>query len=296
MAVCVTGGGGMKPNALTVNVRGIPERLKGEPRWVTWSYLWDQREGKKGRWTKRPHGKTNGASTWTTFTNAVAAYHTGGTDGIGFCLGNGWAGIDIDHCRVEGDDLDGARAFLRRLECYVEVSPSDTGYKAIGRSSRIGGQIDFGVEPLSFTTWTNARFFAITGAGQGDPDFDISNLINELFPQRAASINRGPIPSFIRPGDTRGTENIERFTDDQVVANVLATPQAEKFIRLVRGDTSEYGNDHSRADQALVSILAYWCQGDLEQVDRLFRQSGLMREKWNAESYRRATLAKAVRI
>jgi putative DNA primase/helicase len=61
----------------------------------------------------------------------------------------------------------------------------------------------------------------------------------------------------------------------------------------VRGDLSDYGDDHSRADQALVNILLYWCEGDLAQVDRLFRQTGLMRDKWNVESYRRATLGKA---
>ena len=76
---------------------------------------------------------------------------------------------------------------------------------------------------------------------------------------------------------------------------LLASPQADKFVRLVRGDMSEYGNDHSRADLALLANLHYWCQGNLEQVDRLFRQSGLMRDKWNSLSYRRSTLLKVVR-
>lgn len=32
---------------------------------------------------------------------------------------------------------------------------------------------------------------------------------------------------------------------------------------------------------ALVSMLAFWTGGDKEQMDRLFRQSGLMRAKWD---------------
>jgi putative DNA primase/helicase len=32
---------------------------------------------------------------------------------------------------------------------------------------------------------------------------------------------------------------------------------------------------------ALCNILAYWCSGP-EQIDRIFRSSGLMRDKWDS--------------
>ena len=292
-----------RPTALRVNVDGIPDALKRERRWVIWRYEWQQHDGKKGRWTKilctsaGRHAKSNDPSTWTTFDDALSAYHTGGFDGVGFCLGDGWAGIDLDNCRQNGVYV--APGPVARLTCYVEVSPSDTGAKAIGRAVRIGGEVNCvsGV----FTTWSGPRFFTITGHGAGDPTVDISSLIDEWFPTRSQFVSPSALrPSFVVEGDIRGTEQIgasdvyAKLTDDQVVERIVATPQAEKFIKLVRGDVSDYGDDHSRADQALCSMLAYWCQGDIDQIDRLFRQSGLMRDKWNASSYRRATLAKAV--
>lgn len=160
----------------------------------------------------------------------------------------------------------------------------------------MGGEINFGVSPAAFIPWSSARFFTVTGhtRGTGRATESISDLIREWFRPATLSLS-GDRPSLIRDGDTRGTEQIERLTDDEVVERVLATPQADKFIALVRRDLTEYGGDHSRADPALCSILAYWCQGDLEQVDRLFRQSAMMRPRWNTASYRRATLAKAVR-
>lgn len=85
-----------RPTALPVNVAGIPEALKAERRWVCWRYEWQQHDGKKGRWTKilcTPVGryaKSNDASTWTTFEDALVASTR--FDGVGFCLGNGWAG------------------------------------------------------------------------------------------------------------------------------------------------------------------------------------------------------------
>lgn len=274
-----------KPSALPVLADRIPAILRAQHRWVTWRYMWQQHDGKQGRWTKPPAGKTNDPSTWLSFDRALQAHHDSGTDGIGFCLGDGWAGIDLDNL-TSGPIVD-------RLPCYVERSPSGTGTKAIGRSNRIGGEINFKVTPPAHTPWTNARFFAVTGHGNGDPTIDITALLNEWFVERAPNTRHG-LPGFLRIGDTRGTERIERLTDEQVVDRILQTPQADKFTRLAQGDLSDYGGDHSRADQALCSILAYWCQGDVEQVDRLFRQSGLMRDKWHTASYRRATLAKAV--
>ena len=69
--------------------------------------------------------------------------------------------------------------------------------------------------------------------------------------------------------------------------------RGEKFSSLWEGDIP-VGVTHSEADQALCTILAFWCGGDTDQMDRLFRESGLMREKWDREDYRTATLNKAV--
>ena len=85
-----------RPTALPVNVAGTPDVLKAQRRWVCWRYEWQQHDGKKGRWakilctTEGRHAKSNDASTWTTFDDAVAA--SGRFDGVGFCLGDGWAG------------------------------------------------------------------------------------------------------------------------------------------------------------------------------------------------------------
>ena len=56
---------------------------------------------------------------------------------------------------------------------------------------------------------------------------------------------------------------------------------APKFIKLFDdGDTSDYNGDASNADGALCAILAYRTR-DKAQIDRLFRQSALIRPKWD---------------
>lgn len=63
-----------------------------------------------------------------------------------------------------------------------------------------------------------------------------------------------------------------------------------EFDRLWAGDTSGHGNDHSKADLALCALLAFWTQKDESRMDRLFRQSGLMRPKWDRDEYRERTI------
>jgi len=62
---------------------------------------------------------------------------------------------------------------------------------------------------------------------------------------------------------------------------------AANFRRYYEGDYSLFEGkgarhrSHSEADFTLVLMLLYWTNNDTAQVDRLFRQSGLMREKWD---------------
>lgn len=281
-----------RPIPLPIRVEGIPDALRVERRWVVWRY-----EQRNNRWAKilcttsGYHAKSNDSATWTTFDLALASYHAGGFDGIGFCLGDGWCGIDLDHCRAMAFPLHN-----RLPDCYLEVSPSGNGFKAIGRAARIGGEINFAVTPPAHTAWHGARFFTITGhEAKGDPTLDLTTLLEDLFPAQRASIVPSPsaVPDYITVGDTRGTENIELRSDDEVLTLAATAINRDKFLKLFRGDLADYGDDRSRADQALVNILVYWCSGDLDQADRLFRQSALMRDKWETRSYRLATLQKA---
>jgi primase-polymerase (primpol)-like protein len=83
-----------------------------------------------------------------------------------------------------------------------------------------------------------------------------------------------------------------------VIEAACTAANAEKFNRLMEGDLSYHDGDDSRADEALCTMLAYWCWHTLrkkskEIVDRLFRLSKLYREKWERADYREDTLNKA---
>jgi putative DNA primase/helicase len=90
----------------------------------------------------------------------------------------------------------------------------------------------------------------------------------------------------------------QRLSDAELVNRAMSAANGEKFSRLWAGDTSWYATasneGRSEADLALCSLLAFWCGPDEERIDRLFRESGLYREKWERTDYRTLTLSVAL--
>ena len=83
------------------------------------------------------------------------------------------------------------------------------------------------------------------------------------------------------------------LTDEEVIELARSAKNAAKFELLWSGDTSGY-TSHSEADQSFVSRLAFYTQ-DEEQLDRLYRKSGLCRQKWlDRPDYRRRTITRAL--
>jgi primase-polymerase (primpol)-like protein len=83
------------------------------------------------------------------------------------------------------------------------------------------------------------------------------------------------------------------LTDEEVEQLARGARNSAKFEALKSGDISGYVS-HSEVDQAYVSLLAFYTQ-DEEQLDRLYRRSGLCRQKWlDRPDYRHRTLTHAL--
>ena len=130
-----------KPAVLPPDLDTVPGELRELPRWVLWCLVWKPKRAGGGKWDKPPFrsdgraAKSNDPRTWTTFDTVAVAYRAGGFDGVGFCLGDGFAGIDLDDVRDPntGALTPAARELVERFGTHAEVSPSGTGVKLIGR-------------------------------------------------------------------------------------------------------------------------------------------------------------------
>lgn len=98
------------------------------------------------------------------------------------------------------------------------------------------------------------------------------------------------------PGPPRAEGGVS-LDDDALIRRMHDSANGAKIAGLWAGDS---GADHSAADLALCFYLAFWCNNDPVRMDRLFRQSGLMRPKWDeshsatGETYGSMTIAKAM--
>lgn len=107
------------------------------------------------------------------------------------------------------------------------------------------------------------------------------------FPAPAAVVTDvTALPQGPRPEWTLGDK-----TDDEILAMALrsrggmAAMFGDKatFEQLWSGDQAvieKFFPGPSEADMALAASLAFWWGGDAKAIDRMFRRSGLMRDKW----------------
>ncbi|MGX7076860.1 phage NrS-1 polymerase family protein [Globicatella sanguinis] len=79
-------------------------------------------------------------------------------------------------------------------------------------------------------------------------------------------------PFTIRQNDL--DEAVSYLSDESVIEKASKSVNRDKFKKLWSGGIPNY-ESRSEADLALASILAFWCGRDIEQMDRLFRKSGL---------------------
>lgn len=109
--------------------------------------------------TGEPASSTN-PNTWTSYTEAAQSKIG---DGLGFVLGDGYAGIDLDHCLNNGQPTDTAHAFLADYpDHYIEISPSGDGLHILGTGDPGPGMKRI-IDGLNVERYTTGRYFTVTG-------------------------------------------------------------------------------------------------------------------------------------
>lgn len=279
----------------------VPAALRERPQWVCWKYV--TRGGKRTKCPVSPRGgraDSTDPATWATFDEAVATWSAGGFAGIGyvFAADDPYCGIDLDGCIDDaGVVVPAASEIIDALGSYTEVSPSGRGVKVF-----IAGRKPDGVGCKSKAiagfkeceVYDRDRFFTVTGqhvagtpGGVGERQAALDALCARLWPKKQKPHLNRTLAAAGFGGD-----------DEALIKRARAAKNGDRFAKLWAGDTSMHGDDASGADQALCNSLAFWTAKDPERMDRLFRRSGLFREKWDerrgARTYGQMTIEKAV--
>jgi putative DNA primase/helicase len=284
--------------------------LQRKNQWVCWCL-----ETVKDKLTKVPYNPHNGYKasttdplTWSSYEEASAALQSQRTfddrafTGIGFVFNEDYTGIDFDHCvNADGSIEKWAKDRLDYLATYAELSPSGTGIHAFasgitpdskGKRVVLKGKSD---PKAAIEIYCKGRFFTITGKHlAGMPE-----VIEERQKQIATVYLEIAPPKVKKSTITLPPAALHDLTDDALLNKAMQARNGATFTDLWRGNTSGYGNDASAADLALCNLLAFWTGKNAARMDRLFRQSGLYREKWESnarsgETYGEGTIKKAI--
>ena len=279
----------------------IPNELKAIAQWSLWKA------------ETRPNGKINKPpcdsrgyylKDWCNpenllkFDDAVslASSNPGIISGIGFVFtaNLGLVGIDFDSVIENGEILSEYGEWIGTLRSYTEISYSGTGVHIIvkgalpGKSNRIE----------NVEMYTEKRFFVFTGN-----TFRFSEIVEN---QSAIELLYRMKIQKIQKEQREEIKTQKKKNSLSLCSNVLGNPGnweeirelierskiAGKFFQLWNGNISGYSSQ-SEADLALCSMLAFYTQ-DAAQIESIFSMSGLNRDKWSVENYRKRTITQAI--
>ena len=271
----------------------VPDEMKARKNWVavkTW------KSAEKDKLSKRPidcntgnYAESDNPETWTTFDKALEYVREHGGTTVAYALDgkDKVSCVDIDRCFDENGELsETAKEALKQSGAtYAERSVSGNGLHIFGKTDGMdlrtfskGGDLEF---------YQKEQFIAMTGDGAKTKDlvnFDTCGMKPYLESKCEKRIEW--------KGVCKGENGLSSMSDKDVVEKASNAKNGDKFKRLYSGEDLQ--NNHSNSDMSLMNLLAYWCNGDKEQMLRIFATSGLFRPNKSPDYYE-GTAIKALR-
>lgn len=276
----------------------IPQDLRSLNNWILWKL--EEVPGKK-KLNKTPYSaggykaNTTDPKTWSHFQEIGNIYKANGKgySGIGFVFSKeaGIVGIDFDGCIDEyGKIKEDIQRWVDKFPgCYIEKSQSGEGLHIICKG-HIPGERRKNPK-LNIEIYEEGRYFAITGNVIDDSHtgiIDCQEAINDFYKAIFPPEEKKQPQFSYTPGNG---------STDDIISLCSKAKNGHKFMSLFRGDWKSYYQSQSEGDMALCNMIAFYTQ-DMGQIDSIFRQSGLMRNKWDEkhgeDTYGNMTIRKAL--
>lgn len=257
-----------------------------------------------------PHDPVNQLTADQVF---VAADFFGARPGFVFTDNDPLFFIDIDNAlQPDGQWSPIAKELCERFRgAAIEISQSGKGLHIFGYSTSTRAHSNKNAE-LHIEMYRRKRFVALTGRGLvGEVWTDLTiaqdGCAEQYFPPRPDVVGEAwtsePVAEWMGPSDD---EELLRRMLSARGSDAAFLKQRAKLVDLWEANEDTLGEfyphadqpfDHSSADAALCSHLAFWTGKDCERMERLFSRSALTRDKWESRpDYRRVTIGYAVSL
>jgi putative DNA primase/helicase len=283
-------------------IHNVPEKLKAKKQWVCWKAV-----PKENRVTKVPVNPSNKIAMnineshkWLSFDEAVKACVKHNLTGIGFVFTSSdpFVGIDIDHCvDSEGNLSEFASGIVKQLNSYTEYSPSKTGLHIICE-----GILPIGKNKnteLGLEMYDSKRYLTFTGnrvSGLEDVEKRTAEVIN-VSNQFLAVNSKQTTSTGKSYATSRQTINDDKPDALKIMSNMK---NGQRAMDLYKANWQGYYSSQNEADLSFCNALAFATDKNSHEMDDIFRNSGLYRQKWddkhssNGKTYGDLTIEKAI--
>ena len=272
----------------------IPQEMKDKPNWVVLRTKYNEEKGKVEKYLIDCHtnkfARSDDPTTWTDYETACkfASEHGGVTLAYALDGKDGLACIDLDHCIDDnGNYSELAKEVLSKCgKTYIETSVSGKGLHIFGTTEGMDVRTFSKDGDMEF--YRNTHFIAMTGDGASYQRFESFDK-----PEMKELIERKCDKRSEFGGKGAGVEGLSKMSDRDVVEKACAEKKhGATFKALYEGQDLQ--NNHSNSDMSLMNRLAFWCNGDKEQMLRIFQSSGLYRPDKSPDYYE-CTVVKAIK-
>lgn len=290
------------------NYDNIPEELKKLKQWVCWKAEKVVKPDGTEKYEKRlvnPYtgkwAKVNEPRDWAFFSIAKKTMEKYNYDGLSICLTdikgeyirNDIFCIDLDKVLLVPQTtsfkvFEASKIYdMFKGKTYIEYSMSGSGLHILG----IGNlEENCRYRKNEVEMYDSKRFMSLTGVGTPDSTEVLGNLENELREANLKYVGKvEPVQDKVRRGDL--TES-----DAELIAKIRKSRQAQLFSDYF--DRGIGNGDHSSQDFSFCIMLAFWTRNNPAQMDSIFRQSALMRPKWDrmhgSQTYGNKTINNAI--
>ncbi len=269
---------------MTHQFHNIPVELKNTPHWILW-----RKEERGGKSTKVPYqinggmAQSNNKRSWSTFPTIIKFFEKGGYDGIGFMFSKDdpFVGIDIDHCVNEGALNELAEDVIETVQSYTEYSPSGEGIHIIAKGKLpLKGPGTGRKNPgIGLEVYRHGRYFTFTGDSLGEvPIVDRTDELKVLFDKY---LKEKVMSAPKVRAEQREREDFSSLSNAGLWERMFNCKSGGSIKDLFQGLL--INGDHSSTDMALCNHLAFWTDKDASKMDSMFRESSLLREKWDKQ-------------
>lgn len=276
---------------MELQTQNIPQELKEHSQWVVFA-----------RNTKIPISCVSGIKAdleksidWVSFNEAYKYYqeHIDKIGGLGFVLANDYIVIDFEN--FNSNEQDAIKdEFLNNICSYAEVSQSGNGIHIFCRAKLSKGN-RFN-EKLNIRILEKGTFVIITG--------EILPNLPKTIVEASENITKLYNKYFYKEYDEtysfdNESETEEEIEDAEIIDLIKVSKQGELFYKLNSGDWRLAGiQSKEKADKIMCQILAFWCSGNANQIERIYKTTKLYSDKWNEQqgqfTYGKLLIANAI--